>query len=89
MAFLPQSLPGQPCSWRWTLGRLERGSPLRSVRVVGGLAESQLEVADGGGVGEEVCRMEGAFLTSTPPVLPWRPSGHPHLYPLLQLLLPK
>lgn len=44
----PQSLPRQPCSWRWTLGRLDLGSPLRSVRVVGGLAESQLEVADRG-----------------------------------------
>lgn len=37
----------------------------------------------------EVCWVERAFLTSTLLVLPWRPSGRPHLYQLLQPLLPK
>lgn len=82
LAFLPpHPLPRQPCCWRWTQ---ERGE--LTVLVVGAPVESLGEVCR---EVAEVCWMERAFLTSTLLVLPWRPSGRPHLYQLLQPLLPK
>lgn len=80
---LPPShpLPRQPCCWRWTQ---ERGE--LTVLVVGAPVESLGEVCR---EVAEVCWMERAFLTSTLLVLPWRPSGVPHLYQLLQPPLPK
>ena len=82
LAFLPpHPLPRQPRCWRWTQER-----PERTVLVVGAPVESLGEVC---GEVVEVCWMERAFLTSTLLVLPWRPSGRPHLYQLLQPLLPK
>lgn len=76
VAFLPPPLPRQQCSRRRTLRRLERRAC-----VVGGPAGSRREVG-GGAAGAG--RLEGAFLTSTPPVLPWKLPGQPHLCWLLQ-----
>lgn len=76
VAFLPPPLPRQQCSRRRTLRRLERRAC-----VVGGPAGSPREVG-GGAAGAG--RLEGAFLTSTPPALPWKLPGQPHLCWLLQ-----